>query len=191
MAELKNTKSRILDLAKDLLQTLGFNAFSYHHISAALGVKNSAIHYHYPTKAVLGREVLERARLRARRWMEKVDELDDPAKKLSLFIEVYTVSLKNNDRICLVGSVSSDFLTIPEEMRQALRHMVDDIWAWLVKVLEEGRQKQVFHFPGEPLDKATAITSSLAGALQIARVMGHESYYNVVKQLKMEVGIRL
>jgi TetR/AcrR family transcriptional repressor of nem operon len=46
----QDTKKRILDMAEDLLLTRGFNAFSYQHISSELGMKNAAIHYHYPKK---------------------------------------------------------------------------------------------------------------------------------------------
>ena len=48
-----NTKRVILDLAESLLQEKGFNGFSYAHIATELGVKNAAIHYHFPTKEAL------------------------------------------------------------------------------------------------------------------------------------------
>ncbi|HEY3475881.1 MAG TPA: TetR/AcrR family transcriptional regulator, partial [Anaerolineales bacterium] len=50
MVKIENSKRTILNMAEDLLQYKGFNGFSYAHISSKLGVKNAAIHYHFPTK---------------------------------------------------------------------------------------------------------------------------------------------
>ena len=60
MAPRGTTKRRILDLAENLLQRLGYNGFSYQHLSKELGIKNAAIHYHFPTKEELGVEIIER-----------------------------------------------------------------------------------------------------------------------------------
>ena len=46
-----STKDKILDLASNMLQEHGYNGFSYGHISKQLGVRNAAVHYHFPTKA--------------------------------------------------------------------------------------------------------------------------------------------
>jgi TetR/AcrR family transcriptional repressor of nem operon len=57
-----NTNRAISDLAESLLQDKGFNDFSYAHIASELGVKNAAIHYHYPTKEDLSCAVVQRYR---------------------------------------------------------------------------------------------------------------------------------
>ena len=57
-----DTRSRILDVAEDLLQDRGFNGFSYKDVAGALGIRNAAVHYHFPAKADLGVELVERAR---------------------------------------------------------------------------------------------------------------------------------
>ncbi len=62
MANPKDTKTEILDLAENLLLDRGFNGFSYADISSALGVKNAAIHYFFPTKSDLGIAVIQRAK---------------------------------------------------------------------------------------------------------------------------------
>ena len=40
---------RILDAAKAMIRTQGFNGFSFREV-----VKSSSVHYHFPTKAELG-----------------------------------------------------------------------------------------------------------------------------------------
>ena len=55
-----DTSSRILDIAEHLVQTRGFNAFSYADIAAALNITKASLHYHFPTKAKLGERLVER-----------------------------------------------------------------------------------------------------------------------------------
>ncbi|NJK45439.1 MAG: TetR/AcrR family transcriptional regulator [Pleurocapsa sp. SU_196_0] len=56
------TAERVLDVAQHLVQTRGFNGFSYADIAARLGIRNAAIHYHYPSKADLGQALARRYR---------------------------------------------------------------------------------------------------------------------------------
>ena len=57
-----DTKKEILKLAEQLFQTKGYNGFSYSDISSVLGIKNAAIHYHFPSKADLGVALVRRYR---------------------------------------------------------------------------------------------------------------------------------
>ena len=51
-AAVPETSARILDIAERLVQTRGFNAFSYADIAAALHVTKATLHYHFPTKGL-------------------------------------------------------------------------------------------------------------------------------------------
>ena len=55
-----DTAQRILDVAERLVQTRGFNGFSYADIAEALRVTKASLHYHFPSKAELGRRLIER-----------------------------------------------------------------------------------------------------------------------------------
>ena len=59
MQTVSDTKSAILERAMTLLQTRGFDGFSYKDISEPMGVKNAAIHYHYPSKTDLALAMIE------------------------------------------------------------------------------------------------------------------------------------
>ena len=49
------TPERILDVAERLVQLRGFNDFSYADIARELGITTASLHYHFPSKAELGR----------------------------------------------------------------------------------------------------------------------------------------
>jgi TetR/AcrR family transcriptional regulator, transcriptional repressor for nem operon len=41
-------RDQLLDHARNLLMTRGYNGFSYRDLSALVGVKTSSIHYYFP-----------------------------------------------------------------------------------------------------------------------------------------------
>ena len=45
-----DTKTRILDVAQDLIQRLGVNGMSYKDISEVVGIRKASIHSHFPKK---------------------------------------------------------------------------------------------------------------------------------------------
>ena len=55
---MNSTKHQIILLADELFRTKGYNAFSYSDISKPLGIKNAAIHYHFPNKRDLANEIV-------------------------------------------------------------------------------------------------------------------------------------
>jgi AcrR family transcriptional regulator len=91
MVKIANSKRTILNMAEDLLQYKGFNGFSYANIASELGVKNAAIHYHFPTKEAMGVAVIKRYRDRFQLWINnsRVKDLP-PEKKLDWFFGIYT-----------------------------------------------------------------------------------------------------
>jgi AcrR family transcriptional regulator len=64
------TAARILDVAERLVQTRGFNGFSYADVAGELGVTKASLHYRFPGKAERGEALiistLEGAMLMAR-----------------------------------------------------------------------------------------------------------------------------
>src|SRR5271169_6651677 len=59
-ATLTAAAEAVLDIAEQLAQTRGYNGFSYADIAAQLGVTKASLHYHFPSKADLGRALIVR-----------------------------------------------------------------------------------------------------------------------------------
>src|SRR5829696_2811940 len=60
LSETPPTASRILDEAERLAQTRGYNGFSYADVATVVGTTKAALHYHFPSKAELGRALVDR-----------------------------------------------------------------------------------------------------------------------------------
>jgi len=185
MSVQKDTKVEILDLAEDLLLNRGFNGFSYAHISSALKIKNAAIHYYFPAKADLGLAIIQRAGERFASWTQDERMSGKSAKeKLEAFFRSYLRFLEAGQQVCLGGALETDFKTLPPEMQVQTQKFASDILVWMEGVLEEGRGKRIFFYPGEARDQAILILSSLQGALQMTRAMGPSCLHLAMAQIR-------
>ncbi|MCX7384992.1 MAG: TetR/AcrR family transcriptional regulator [Alphaproteobacteria bacterium] len=54
------TATRILDVAQRIVQMRGFNAFSYADVADVMNVTKASLHYHFPSKAILGEALIRR-----------------------------------------------------------------------------------------------------------------------------------
>lgn len=178
---MQDTKERIIDLAASLIKTRGFNAFSYKDISDPLEIKNAAIHYYFPTKADLGIAVveqeIEKMALNKLKWATLPED-----KQLQLLFETFNQKSKQGF-VCLMGSLSPDFDTLPVPMQEKVQQMSEDVLQWTTLCLENGRKEQLFHFKGEAYDRALLVISDLLASLLLSRVIGKEVFEKVRKQL--------
>lgn len=188
MAKIENSKRTILNLAESLLQDRGFNGFSYAHIASELNVKNAAIHYHFPTKEDLSVAVIKRYRERFKLWINnsRVKDLSHE-EKLDWFFSIYTDMRADKGKVCLVGSMEAEFNSIPGGVQEEVRLLHTELLAWLQVTLVDGRDAGVFHFNGEPVNKAALIMSTLQGGLQMARALGTKKFHDVIAQMKLDL----
>jgi TetR/AcrR family transcriptional regulator, transcriptional repressor for nem operon len=167
-----DTAARILDSAERLVQSRGFNGFSYADVAAELGVTKASLHYHFPGKAELGEALIGRY---AARFAEALEDIDagggDAPAKLAAYARIYADVLRDK-RMCLCGMLAADYDTLPEPMRDAVLHFFDANEGWLTNVFEQGHAEGSIHLDGSPGDAAQALVGGLEGALLIARPYG-------------------
>lgn len=182
------TRKAILDVAENLLQRLGYNAFSYQHISDQLGIKKAAIHYHFASKGDLGVALIQRYRARFSQMIADGEtQYPHPWQRLKVYLEVRLDYLLSDGKICPGGILGAEFQSLPAAMQQETQYMLQETNAWLAHLLEEGRRLGQFSFAGKPADKALLIGATLQGALQIARATNVDSIHRIVEQLTSEL----
>ena len=175
-----DTADRMLDLAERLVQTRGFNGFSYADIAGALGVTKASLHYHFPTKAELGRRLIERYSDAFTAALSVLDESGaDAREKLRAYVDIYTGVLRN-ERMCLCGMLAADYATLPEPMKSAVTRFFEANERWLVAVLEQGRTAGGLQFAGPPLEVARLLVGSLEGAMLVARSFNDVSRFQAI-----------
>src|ERR1700758_2996000 len=117
-ARVLETSDRILEEAGQLAQQRGFNGFSYADIAAALKITKASLHYHFASKADLGRALIVRY---TERFQAALDALEGtPANTLRSYVKLYEDVLVR-DRMCLCGMFAAEYSTLPGPMRHELR----------------------------------------------------------------------
>jgi TetR/AcrR family transcriptional regulator, transcriptional repressor for nem operon len=173
------TASKILDVAERLVQLRGFNGFSYADVAEELGISKASLHYHFAGKAELGEALIERYASRFTGSLEEIDArpIDAPAK-LAAYAKLYGDVLRRK-RMCLCGMLAAEYQTLPKPMRSAVVSFFDDQEAWLVGVLEQGREQGTLRFSGSASEAAQVIVGGLEGAMLVTRPYGDPARFQV------------
>lgn len=163
------TSARILDSAEELVQRRGFNGFSYADIASELGVTTAGLHYHFTSKAELGRALIERYSARFTAALEAIDAEGGAAPlRLAKYARIYADVLQGH-RMCLCGMLAADYETLPRAMRGEVIRFFDRNEDWLAGVLELGSAEGSLRFDSSPREAAQLLISGLEGAMLVAR----------------------
>jgi AcrR family transcriptional regulator len=183
-----DTKQEIIRIGKSLIRTYGYNAFSYADISRELNMKNAAVHYHFRGKEDLLAGILDN-------YIEEYHLLSKQLQassltgfqKLEKFIERYS-SLAEGNCICIIGSVASDYNTLPESVKEKTTQLIDLAVSMIEKILQDGKRKGELHFDESARTRTLLLLTNLAAGVQLARISGKKDYEAirkaVINQLK-------
>ena len=190
MVRLSDTREQIMDRAAQLLTSRGFNGFSYRDISSHLGVKNAAIHYHFPAKTDLALALVDEYRKVLRKGTSEFMAYGGSAlEQLEGFFAFTTKQCHIGRCICPFGAFSVDYNELPEELQQSTRTFMDESIKWLTTVMQVGRDSGEFKFIGDAGARALMVLTSLQGARQLARIHGIELLDDVVGQIRQDLGL--
>ena len=190
MTPISDTREQIMDRAGQLLMSRGFHGFSYRDISTHLGVKNAAVHYHFPAKADLALALVDEYRQTLRKSTAEFMAYGGQAlPQLEGFFSFTSYQCTKGRCICPVGAFSVDYLDIPEEVQKAMADFMEETIKWLSRVLEVGREQNEFSFSGDPRAKALLILAGLQGARQMARIDDMGILDDVITQIRVDLEI--
>lgn len=180
-----STKEQIIQVADSLIRDKGYNAFSFFDISNAVGIKKASIHYHFPQKIDLGIAVID-YHIENFHKMKKDFEDKSPLQKLDKFLSIYR-NIKNDNKICIVGSLSTDYNTLDIGIIEHLKIFSEQVLNWVIAWLKYGQEQGTFHFKGEPRTKAVLLISTMIASVQITRLTGDEDFTLIQKIIKEDL----
>jgi TetR/AcrR family transcriptional repressor of nem operon len=164
-----DTATLILDSAERLVQSRGFNGFSYADVAAELGITKASLHYHFAGKAELGQALIERYAARFAAALEQIDtDGGNAPAKLDAYARIYSRVLRDRG-MCLCGMLAADYDTLPQSMREAVIRFFDDNEEWLTGVFDQGRAEGSLEGDGSAHEAAQALVGGLEGAMLVAR----------------------
>ncbi len=171
--EAPETRTRILDVAQDLMQRRGANAMSYQDISDAVGIRKASIHYYFPSKEDLVDAVLDRYSAYFLALVERIVRSGKPAReKLREYCRLFEATLRseNEDKACLCAMLGAELASLGAASSEAIRVFYRENEQRLREILEQGVREGDF----SRVERGTAalIFSLLEGAVLIARAGG-------------------
>jgi TetR/AcrR family transcriptional regulator, transcriptional repressor for nem operon len=176
------TAQRILDIAERLMQVRGYNGFSYADIAETMRLTKASLHYHFPSKAELGRRLMERYTENFLAALGQIDATCAGARdKLSRYVSIY-VDVLANKRMCLCGMLAAEYATLPKSVKAEVTRFFDANETWLAGVLEQGARRGDLKFGGQSGETARTVIATLEGAMMLARTYDDAERFNRAAQ---------
>lgn len=183
-----STRDQILKIARNYLQRLGFNAFSFQMIADELGIRKPSLYHHFASKEELGLVIIEQYKRRFERWIQSVQG-EEPMKKLKQYFLIFENFSMDDEKLCPIGALSMDIHNIPESMRTSIRELSQMHHDWLKKVIKEGIKKGEFISHLEVGTMTTLVMSTLQGTLLLSRIQQDPKLFpSVRKNLEKLIG---
>jgi AcrR family transcriptional regulator len=136
MNQIGNTREQIIDTAFKLLLQRGMNGFSYRDIAGPLGVKNAAIHYHFPSKTDLVRALIEQNHQLLKKATAEFMAYGGPARpQLEGLFHFTKTQMELGRPVCMVGALSGEYEELADATKRSLDRFADTV-AWLARVLK-------------------------------------------------------
>ena len=190
MNQAGNTREQIIDTAFKLLLQRGMNGFSYRDIAAPLGVKNAAIHYHFPSKTDLVKALIEQNHQLLKKATAEFMAYGGPARpQLEGLFHFTRTQMELGRPVCMVGALSVDYEELTDANKRSLDRFMTDTVAWLAKVLETARAQGEFEFRGGAQSKAVSLLAMIQGARQLARIHGMKMLECTFEQIRTDLAI--
>ncbi|MEM8675064.1 MAG: TetR/AcrR family transcriptional regulator [Cyanobacteria bacterium P01_G01_bin.67] len=165
----QNTAQQILDVAQSMVRNRGYSAFSYADIAQQIGIRKASIHYHFPSKDDLVKELVKQYREIMERKCFQIEQQEiSPQEQLQAFVNLYRDGLQNH-QICLCGMLTADFAVLNSEIQAELQTFFVVIESWLANLLRRGNEAQVWKSDRSVELEAKTIIAMLQGSQLLSR----------------------
>ncbi|HZD78570.1 MAG TPA: TetR/AcrR family transcriptional regulator [Actinomycetota bacterium] len=177
-------RERILDAAQRLVLERGFTATTVDAVLETAGASKGAFFHHFPTKASLGRALVERyaagdAEVLETLMQKAEADSDDPAEQVIGFVRAFegtAEELALSQPGCLFVSFIYEHMPSSQDVNDII---VGSIRLWRERILEKLRQAAQAHPPAVHVDLpslADQVSTIFEGAFILARATEDPGY---------------
>jgi TetR/AcrR family transcriptional repressor of nem operon len=168
--DLTPAAERIVDAAEDLVQTLGYNGFSYEDVARIVGIRKPSVHHHFPTKMELGAVVAQRYTHRFREALLRIEGSSSQAPaRLRAYADLFDATYDKSRRLCICGMLGAEADSLPQEIMLQVKRFFSVNLEWLTMVFAEGLADGSLKSSRAPAELAEAFLCTLEGALMVGR----------------------
>ncbi|WP_165858057.1 TetR/AcrR family transcriptional regulator [Klebsiella pneumoniae] len=127
------TRERLLSEAEHLMREKGYSVFSYADLSKIVGITKASIHHHFPTKDILGEQVVIQAFSDTQRVFEQIEATEKSAeRRIAAYIDIFAQSHKAS-LLPLCCALSAETANLPQAITVQTSLYFDMQIEWLTK----------------------------------------------------------
>lgn len=183
----KSTREKLLDIAQDLIQKRGINAFSFQDLSEGVGIRKASVHHHFATKADLIESLMDRflqnfGGLTNAILTSKTNGKTKLKRYCNLFLE--TLKEGKNDKGCFCGMLMAEVETVEKRVRIQIQRFIHQNADVVETILSKGAEDGSLASQSNCRATALLVVSTLEGAVLIARSdRGPNQFADIAKTL--------
>lgn len=165
-----DTKTALLNSAERAARTRGFDGFSYADLAEDVGIRKASIHHHFPTKAALSVELMQRYYRDIKEVCADIDvTVATGGARLDALINRYRAALDGGKSLCLCVSFSTSRESLPPAVILEISRFRVMMIDWLKETFETGQTDGTIANVIDPAQEAAATLPLLEGAQLAAR----------------------
>lgn len=173
-----STRQSVIECALALLQEKGYNGWSYEDIAKSVGIKKATIHYYFPKKEDLGKELLVQYSKNTMAFLDIPENQNkDPREQLFVIVDLFASVLDNPNTFCLCGMLAADLPTLAPAITEELADYFKKIEARVQAIFEAGEQAKLWTCAQSAAFEAKSLIAAFQGMLLVSRMQGGKSHF--------------
>ena len=176
------TSQDILNCARSLIISGGYNGFSYADISKVVGVRNATIHHHFASKSILVQALVVNYREEAQQGIAALERnIVQPVEQLRAYIQYWKSCITDTTApICVCALLATQLPILPEEVALEVRAHFRFLSAWLASVLERGAAQGNLRLRASAKIEAEGFMATVHGAMISARAYNDAQIFGAI-----------
>jgi len=170
------TREKILEAARELFNTKGFNAATISDLVEITGVKKGCLYFHFPSKEAIAQEVFQEASGEFMEFLESTLGGDNPGASLDNF---FRCALEKHIAAgfvggCLFGNTALEMSDSNPEFSRMVEHFFDE---WIYRLTTVAERAQMIgqlrrDIPSEAVAKQ--VIATIEGGIMMSRLKKNE-----------------
>lgn len=183
-----DTRSKLLQKAAALSQTVGYDALSLQELANELGIRKASIFHYFSSKDELACAVIESDMKLFSDWQETVEHLS-PTERLTRYFDHYR-NMISHGHVCPGGAFAVSWPLLQGRVKDSLVSMHKQHIGFLDELIRDGIKNSSFKPLAISSDIVKSIPDMLQGAMQVGRAGASVIPINRIERLiKVLLGI--
>lgn len=182
----ESTRTRILLVAKDLIQQRGVNSVSFQEISEAVGIKKASLYHYFISKEELICELIGHCQEGYGEAYNKIAMGKDSGfEKLSKLAKLFENGLEGG-KACFIGMVGAERESLASKPQKAVEKSIQSNLAIIQEIFEQGKRDSTIRCTSDPSHMALMFLAFLQGGQLSARAQGGKQPFRHMTKAMLE-----